>query len=70
MESYRPILQSRQYLRRIRQRTVGVYFPQTYATSQSGQDHRQGPYVRGNGRRTRDLRILVRSGRLDSQEGH
>jgi hypothetical protein len=69
VKSYRPTLHSRQYLRRISQKTVLAYLPQPCATSHDTSNAQRSLYARRNELKTRDRHILVRSGRPGSQAG-
>jgi hypothetical protein len=66
-ESYRPTLQSGQYLLRMYHKIAGEYFPQPFVTFESVPKHQMGLYVRGIERRTRDLCTPVHSSHLGNQ---
>lgn len=65
--AYRPSLQPGQYLRRIPQRIFFAYLPQPCSPSQSNSKEQTNSHIRGNGGKTRDLHIRVRSSRQGNQ---
>jgi hypothetical protein len=67
MESYHLSAQPVQYLRRIVQKTLFACLPQACLPSQSNSNEQMNLYTRGNGHKTRDSRIRVRSSRPGNQ---